>query len=154
MVNLWISEQKTFWTDVVVTYIQNNSTIKNIYNTICTMNMQLYAVCSDMPIVISLGFCGMIPSSSAIVFGNMVAKANENVCFSSGGFWSVGGVSESGTRLQPPGTIPGNILTHFSVTNFLSSNSLQYQPNYHKQDILITTSKISHHLLQPQIINP
>lgn len=39
-----------------------------------------------MPIVISLGFGGMIPSSSAIIFGNMVAKANENVCFSSGGF--------------------------------------------------------------------
>ena len=84
-----------------------------------------------MPIVISLGFFGMIP--------------NENVRFSWGGFWSVGGVSESDTR---------NIWTHFPVTNFFSSISLQYQPNYHKQDFLITTSKIPHHLLQPQIINP
>ena len=106
-----------------------------------------------MHIVISLGFCGMIASSSTIAFGNMVAKANENVCFFWGEFWGVGGVAESHTRLQPPGTIPGNILIHFSVTNFLKSSSLQYQPNYHKQDFLITTSKIPHHLLQPQIIN-
>ena len=155
MVNLWISEQKTFWTDDVVKYIQNNSTIKNIYNIIVQWICNyVQGVQKVMHIVISLGFCGMIPSSSAIVLGNMVAKATENVCFSWGGFWSVGRVSESGTRLQHSRTIPGNILTHFSVTNFLSSNSLQYQPNYHKQDILITTSKIPHHLLQPQIINP
>ena len=35
-----------------------------------------------MHIVNSLGFCGIIASSSAIAFGNMVEKANGNVCFS------------------------------------------------------------------------
>ena len=28
----------------------------------------------------SLGLCGMVPSSSAIVLGNMVGKVNEDVC--------------------------------------------------------------------------
>ena len=33
-----------------------------------------------MRIVISLGLCGMVPSSSAIVLGNMVEKVNEDMC--------------------------------------------------------------------------
>ena len=33
-----------------------------------------------MRIVISLGFCGMMPRSSAIVLGNIVGKLNEGVC--------------------------------------------------------------------------
>ena len=33
-----------------------------------------------MRIVISLGICGMVPSSSAIVLGNMEGKVNEGMC--------------------------------------------------------------------------
>ena len=33
-----------------------------------------------MRIAISLGFCRMMPSSSAIVSGNMVGTVNEDVC--------------------------------------------------------------------------
>ena len=32
-----------------------------------------------MHIVISLGFCEMVPSSSAIVLGNIVGKVNEGM---------------------------------------------------------------------------
>ena len=33
-----------------------------------------------MRIVISLGFCGMMSSSSEIVLGNMVGTVNEDMC--------------------------------------------------------------------------
>ena len=33
-----------------------------------------------MGIFISLGLCGMVPSSSAIVFGNLLGKVNEGMC--------------------------------------------------------------------------
>ena len=33
-----------------------------------------------MRIVIPLGLCGMVPSSSAIVFRNIVGKANQGIC--------------------------------------------------------------------------
>ena len=41
---------------------------------------------------------------------------------------------------------------HLLITNFLGFNPPQYESNHHKQDLLITTSKISHCLLQLQII--
>ena len=41
--------------------------------------------------VISLEFCGMMPSSSTAVLGIMVGKVNEGICFCGGGCWSVGG---------------------------------------------------------------
>ena len=59
------------------------------------------------------------------------------------------------TRLRPPPKKnTGSIWTQSLVTNFLSFNARQYQSNHCKQDFLITTNKISHCLLQPQIINP
>ena len=33
-----------------------------------------------MGIVMSLGLCGMVPSSSAIVLGNVLGKVNECMC--------------------------------------------------------------------------
>ena len=61
-----------------------------------------------MRIVISLSFCGIMPSSSAIVLRSMVGKVNEGVCVCCGGFWGLGMVSESDTRQQPPETSQGN----------------------------------------------
>ena len=51
-----------------------------------------------MWIVISLGICGMMPSSSAIALEYMARKVNESRCVCWGGCWSVGGVSESDVR--------------------------------------------------------
>ena len=55
---------------------------------------------------------------------------------------------------SPPKKSTGNTWTQSLVTNFLSFNPRQYQSNHHKYNFLITTSRISHHWLQPQIINP
>ena len=38
--------------------------------------------------VISLGFCRMMPSSATAVFGNMVGKVNEGICFCGGSCWN------------------------------------------------------------------
>ena len=54
--------------------------------------------------------------------------------------------------LPIPKTRPGNTWTHPSVTNFLRLNPPQYESSHHKQDSLITTSKISHFLLQLQFM--
>lgn len=48
-----------------------------------------------MHIVISLDFCGLMPSSFPIVFGNMVGKVNDGMCVSGGSFWGVEGTGES-----------------------------------------------------------
>ena len=48
-----------------------------------------------MHIVISLGFCGMMSSISAIVLGNMVAKVNEGICVCWRCRWGVIRVSET-----------------------------------------------------------
>ena len=53
---------------------------------------------------------------------------------------------------QPLETSPGETWTQSFVTNFLSFNSRQYESNHHKQDLLLTTSKISHYLLQLYIL--
>ena len=53
-----------------------------------------------MRIVTFLGFCGMMPSSSATVLGNMVGKVSQGMCVCCGGCWSVGGVSVSDMRGQ------------------------------------------------------
>ena len=45
-------------------------------------------------------------------------------------------------------TSPRDILTQSLVTNFVSFNPSQYESNHLKQDLLITTSTISHCLLQ------
>ena len=51
-----------------------------------------------------------------------------------------------------PETSPRDIWTQSLIVNFLSFNPPQYESNHHpKQDLLIT-SKISHCLLQLQII--
>ena len=45
--------------------------------------MYLYAGLQKvMRIVISLGFCEMMPSSSGIVLGNMMGTVNECICVS------------------------------------------------------------------------
>ena len=51
-----------------------------------------------MLIVISLELCGTIPSSSAIVLGNMVGRMNEGMCVFWDGCWGVGRLSESDMR--------------------------------------------------------
>ena len=56
------------------------------------------------------------------------------------------------TSLHPPKTIPGNTWTQLLITNFLTFNPPQYESNQYKQGLLITTCKISHCLLQLQII--
>ena len=48
-------------------------------------------------------------------------------------------------------TSPGDTSAQLLVTNFLSFNPPQYKSNHHKQDLLITTSKIFRHLHQLQI---
>ena len=47
-------------------------------------------------------------------------------------------------------TSPGDTWTHSLITNFHSFNHRQYESNYHKHDLEITTSKVSHCLLQLQ----
>ena len=49
-------------------------------------------------------------------------------------------------------TGPGDTWTQSLVTTFLSFNPRQYQSNHQKQDLLITTNKISHCLFQLQFI--
>ena len=51
-----------------------------------------------------------------------------------------------------PETIPGDTWTQYLVTYFLSCNPDQYESYHQKQDFLITTNKISHCLLQLQIV--
>ena len=51
-----------------------------------------------------------------------------------------------------PKTIPEDTWTKSLITNFLSINLPQYESNHQKQDLQITTSRISHCLLQLQII--
>ena len=48
-------------------------------------------------------------------------------------------------------TSPGDTSAQLLVTNFLIFNPPQYKSNHHKQDLLITTSKIFRHLHQLQI---
>ena len=43
-----------------------------------------------MRIIIYLGFCGMMPSSSAIALGNIAGQVNEGMCVCGGGFWGAG----------------------------------------------------------------
>ena len=50
-----------------------------------------------------------------------------------------------------PKTSPGDTWTQSLATHFSDFNPLQYESNHHKQDLLITTSKIPHCLLQLQI---
>ena len=52
----------------------------------------------------------------------------------------------------PTETSPEETQTQSFVTNFLSYTPRQYESNHRKQDLLITTNKISHSLLQLQII--
>ena len=56
--------------------------------------------------------------------------------------------------ILPPSskTSPEDTRTQSLITNFLSINPPHYESNHHKQDLLITTSKIFHCLLQFQII--
>ena len=58
------------------------------------------------------------------------------------------------STILPPSskTSPEDTRSQSFITNFLSINPPQYESNHHKQDLLITTSKISHCLLQLQII--
>ena len=58
------------------------------------------------------------------------------------------------TLLPSPETCPRVTWTQSSITNFLSLNPPQYESNHHKQDLLITTSKISHCFHQLQITKP
>ena len=51
-------------------------------------------------------------------------------------------------------TIPEDTWSHSLMTNFLSINPPQHKSNHHKHDLLITPNKISHCLLQLQIIKP
>ena len=52
-----------------------------------------------MRVVVSLGFCGIIPGSSTIIFGNMVGEMEwRGICVWRSGCWGVGGVSESDMR--------------------------------------------------------
>ena len=95
-------------TDVIVKHIQSTITLKNIYNSVYTTCNYMQALQKMMRIVISLSFCGIMPSSSAIVLRSMVGKVNEGVCVCCGGFWGLGMVSESDTRQQPPETSQGN----------------------------------------------
>ena len=53
-----------------------------------------------MLIVISLGFCGMISGSFAIVLGNKVGKVNEGMCVCWDDNCVVGGVTGSGMRID------------------------------------------------------
>ena len=47
---------------------------------------------------------------------------------------------------------PGDKWTQLSVTNFLILKPPQYKWNHHKQDLLITSSKVCHFLLWLQIV--
>ena len=51
-------------------------------------------------------------------------------------------MSFNGPQPFPPHP-PGDTWTQSLITNFLSFNSPQYETNHHKQDLLITSSKIS-----------
>ena len=52
-------------------------------------------------------------------------------------------------HLPPPlETSPNDTWIQSLVTNFLSFNPCQYESNRHKQDLLITKSKMSHYMLQ------
>ena len=66
-----------------------------------------------MRIVISLGFCEIMPSSIRIVLGDMVAKVNQGMCVCWNGCWGVGGVNESDMK-----DIEDNFLVSFGVLWF------------------------------------
>ena len=66
------------WANVIVTYTQCESTIKNIYKRIYTINVLLYARSLESDVNShSLSFLGMMLSSYEIIPGNMVEKVNK-----------------------------------------------------------------------------